>query len=316
VPEHTRILVRDAISQIRDIVNNLDPKALQKDKTLTQIAVLIELIVSERRVAFKNETVSIESQFSVDAYHLFVETIPTEMKRVITNLINNAVEALPADKKGNVTILLEKENDFAVIRVQDNGAGMPESLLSTILDNPTTTKEKGSGLGLSHAKKTVEQFGGKIELQSIIGKGTTVSLFMPIHQPPFWFLEKLSIQTDDKIICVDDSVSIWNMWQERFKLLRDSIQLEYCANKDALLRVLSSEPRERCIYLVDYEFSGQKYNGIDLIKRILKHKKPNDQVFLATSRFDEKEVVEFCQEERIKIIPKFYASIINIERIQ
>jgi PAS domain S-box-containing protein len=109
VPEHTRILVRDAISQIRDIINNLDPKAFQKEKALTQIAVLIDLILSERRVAFKDKNVLIECQFSTEAYHLFVETIPTEMKRVITNLINNAVDALSPDKQGRVTILLERE---------------------------------------------------------------------------------------------------------------------------------------------------------------------------------------------------------------
>ena len=304
VEESKRILLRDAVYQIRDIVNNLDQN-ISKNQTLTPIAILLEAVLSERRTAFSNKNVNFETKIDNDAYCFFIDVIPSEIKRVITNIINNAVEALPS-VNGNVEIALYRRDNTICISIQDNGCGIAEDMLAKLFIRGTTTKKTGSGLGLFHAKETIEQWGGTVLLTSTLNVGTTIVIKLPAQTPPQWFTPVLSFLIDSVVICVDDSISIWNVWQERFKLIVNHITLRFCNDKMGLLQELSKKEPLPCTYLVDYEFSGQSYTGLDLIKLILDYKKENDHVFLVTSRSSE-EIQEFCIEHNILMISKLYA---------
>lgn len=309
VEESKRILLRDAVYQIRDIVNNLDQSTSNK-KTLMPIVTLLEAVLSERRTAFSNKNVALETIIPNEAYGFFVDVIPSEIKRVMTNLINNAVEALPAIN-GYVEIKLCHQEQNICFIVKDNGCGIPEEMISKLFSRGITTKESGSGLGLFHAKETIMQWGGTIRLNSTLNTGTTVTVKLPEQMPPQWFIATLSLPSNAVIICVDDSVSIWNVWQERFKSMSNAIELRYCKDKAALLLELGIDEKRSRTYLVDYEFSGQSYTGFDLIKKIITFKKKEDNIFLVTSHSGE-EIQKFCIEHGIKMISKFFALKIPI----
>lgn len=303
--EPKRLLLRNAVDQIRDIVNNLDPNSFTKEQSNKQIAVVIEHALSERRAAFSNKNIQINQNFDVKSYGLFVNTEPSELKRVIVNLINNSVDAIEKEQ-GIINVSISSNENSAIITITDNGVGISSDIIPSLFSRGFTTKITGSGLGLFHAQQTVSEWGGSIELTSIIGEGTTICISLPLQKPPYWFIDQLSIPDNSVVICVDDSVSIWHAWQERFKSINSNIELRYCNDKPSLLRELGKQEQKPCTYLVDYEFSGQNYTGLELIEQILSYKKSIDQVFLVTSRSGE-EVQCFCSEHNISIISKFFA---------
>lgn len=100
------------------------------------------------------------------------------MKRVFSNLLNNAVQAI--DGAGMVVISARYNGDKAVISIRDTGAGMDDAVLANAFSSLYTTKAKGTGLGLKVSKRLVEEQGGNLTLQSAEGKGTTVIITIPV----------------------------------------------------------------------------------------------------------------------------------------
>jgi signal transduction histidine kinase len=102
-----------------------------------------------------------------------------ELREVLTNLILNAVDAMPSG--GSLTIRTYQQGGFACIAVSDTGVGMPEDMQQRIFDPFfTTKKEKGTGLGLSVSHTLIKGHGGDIEVQSTPGSGTTFVVTLPV----------------------------------------------------------------------------------------------------------------------------------------
>lgn len=104
---------------------------------------------------------------------------PPFIRSAVTNLIFNAVDAMPAG--GTVTVSLNWRADHSVeISVSDTGAGMSEEIRRRCLEPFFTTKgDRGTGLGLSMVRRCAELHGGKIEIESVEGQGTTFTLVIP-----------------------------------------------------------------------------------------------------------------------------------------
>lgn len=103
---------------------------------------------------------------------------PDELKRVLLNLVKNAMEALP--QGGLVVIRSYLYDDNAFVEVIDNGSGIAEDLKSRIFVPNFSTKNTGTGLGLAICKKVIEAHKGGIEFASAAGLGTTFTLRIPI----------------------------------------------------------------------------------------------------------------------------------------
>lgn len=112
-----------------------------------------------------------------------IQADPEQLKEVLVNLIINACEAM---EQGG-SIVIEEEEDLvppsgriAVIRLKDNGPGIPESIHDNIFQPFFTTKEEGTGLGLSIAARIVEEHQGRLDIQSKEGQGSTFIITLPI----------------------------------------------------------------------------------------------------------------------------------------
>ncbi|MFH0998724.1 MAG: ATP-binding protein [Pseudomonadota bacterium] len=109
---------------------------------------------------------------------------PEQLKEVLVNLVVNACEAM---KKGGRIIISEEETierptgKMVVIRVGDNGPGIPGPLVDKVLQPFFTTKEEGTGLGLSIASRIIEEHGGRLNLTSMEGIGTTFTITLPVR---------------------------------------------------------------------------------------------------------------------------------------
>ena len=103
---------------------------------------------------------------------------PDEFEWALEHIVSNAVEASPAES--NVRLTVERQDGRVRVRVEDHGPGMSPEFVAHELFRPLrTTKKKGLGIGAYQARAIMRSLGGDMEVQSTLGQGTTVSLFLP-----------------------------------------------------------------------------------------------------------------------------------------
>lgn len=103
---------------------------------------------------------------------------PAQIHQVLLNLMLNAIQAI--DGSGIVTITVTQRGKDAAVEVNDTGPGIPPATLNNIFRPFFTTKGHGTGLGLSLAKRIVEDHGGRLEVASMPGHGCTFTVLLPI----------------------------------------------------------------------------------------------------------------------------------------
>jgi signal transduction histidine kinase len=105
-----------------------------------------------------------------------------EIKKVIINLVQNALEA--GGEQGPVIVETRRENGGACIRVSDAGSGMTDDFMKNNLFRPfCSTKDKGLGIGLYQCRQIVEAHAGRIEVTSKAGVGTVFMIVLPAAEP-------------------------------------------------------------------------------------------------------------------------------------
>lgn len=102
--------------------------------------------------------------------------------RALNNLITNAIQAIPSDRRGTIHIMVRCHKGFWVVRVSDNGSGISDAQKSRIFVPNFTTKTTGTGLGLAMVKNIMNIVGGGVWFWSKEGKGASFYLAFPCHQ--------------------------------------------------------------------------------------------------------------------------------------
>ena len=105
---------------------------------------------------------------------------PEQIQQVLVNLIKNALQA--TTKGGTLTLQTGEGADGVWVSVADTGGGIPKEQINRIFEPFYTTKKKGSGLGLMIVQRIVRAHGGRIELESQVGRGTTFRVWLPLHE--------------------------------------------------------------------------------------------------------------------------------------
>lgn len=321
LPEQQRLLVRNATIQIRDIANNLLQYNVSREAVnyseikSVMLIPIIEYVLSEKNTELseKNPAISLKSQITPEAYKAFIKVIPLELKRILSNLLNNAIEAI-GESNGLIQVHVFCENDKVIIQISDNGPGIPNSLIRDLFREGVSTKVKGSGLGLFHAKSNIERWGGNIQIESEQNKGASITISLPKKPTANWFSLQLTVPEKTTIVVVDDSEPVFNLWQQRFVEEYLNIQIKYFNTPGDFLAWYEKHDAgltRKYVYLIDYEFSGDQLNGIDLISKI----SPSSQKILVTSRSEDFDIQNRCSELNIKLIPKFYISNIPVVQV-
>jgi two-component system, sporulation sensor kinase E len=104
----------------------------------------------------------------------------TQMQQVLVNLVKNAMQAMT--KGGTLTLRTSSGSEGVWVGVADTGGGIPQEQINRIFEPFFTTKKKGSGLGLMIVQRIVRAHGGRIELESGVGRGTTFRIWLPLHE--------------------------------------------------------------------------------------------------------------------------------------
>lgn len=105
---------------------------------------------------------------------------PTQIQQALVNLIKNAMQAMT--KGGTLTLQTGEEGDGVWVSVSDTGTGISREQLSHIFEPFYTTKKKGTGLGLMIVQRIVRAHGGRIDLESHPGRGTTFRIWLPLQE--------------------------------------------------------------------------------------------------------------------------------------
>ncbi|WP_121354751.1 sensor histidine kinase [Flavisolibacter nicotianae] len=173
---HTLIEQIDHLSKIAADFSqfaNIGNRRLEMVDLHNVIGSLLDLFATNPKVQVTWNPIPGPARMQVDKTH---------MNRLFTNLLANAVDACSERQKCQVSIREEKANGFLIVAIQDNGDGIPEEMQSKIFTPNFTTKTSGTGLGLAMCKGIVEQAGGDIWFQTVVGEGTTFFVKLPFFQ--------------------------------------------------------------------------------------------------------------------------------------
>lgn len=324
LPEDKRLLIRGAVGRIQDIANSLlrtqrahsgesmpeNPAAASSEL----LSSLIDPVVSEKRLQFRSQSrVEIELRLDASSYGLFAAVQPVEFKRLVSNLVNNAVEAF-GEGSGAVRVGLSSRDGHAVVSVRDDGKGIPPEVLARLgRRGETHGKAGGSGLGLHHARTSAESWGGRLELASEAGKGTTAALVLPLAPAPDWFVPEIRLTPGRAVVILDDDASIHQVWRGRLDVLKAAAQgveiVHVSSPVDFRGWVAANEAKaQRALYLFDYELLGHRDTGLSLAEEL----GLGARVVLVTSRSEEPEVMAGCRRLKARLIPKGLAGSVPI----
>ncbi|USQ15559.1 hybrid sensor histidine kinase/response regulator (plasmid) [Legionella lytica] len=316
IPENKRIMIRNAAKRINDIANNLLLQTKDNFSDLHDcntdnnsfpelLFVVLDNIVSEKRYEYYKSNVSIVLKGSDCSYNCFSNINLGSFKRVLSNLINNSIEAV--NSQGSVVISLTCNDTAVEIIIEDNGCGIPPDILPKITEQGFSfNKKNGAGFGLSYAKQYLELIDGKMHIHSEKNIGTKIIISLNRCLPPSWFCDSLNIQKGFKIVVLDDDLSIHEAWDQRFSHI-SFVKIIHFYNVSELLQY-EFELCKQVLYLVDYELLGDAKNGLDVIEEL----KLNDNAILVTSSFEDITIRTRCENIGVKIIPKSYVPYIEI----
>jgi two-component system CheB/CheR fusion protein len=165
------------IAYINKIVADLQDFAKPSSTLLEEVDVekTIRNVISSAKIP-KEVAVSI----SIEKDFPKIKLDPSCLKRALTNLVSNSVQAMP--KGGKLAIKAFRQNGKALVTVADTGEGMSDGVKSKIFTPLFTTKSRGQGFGLAVVKKLTEAMGGTITFESEEGSGTKFTLEFPLSQ--------------------------------------------------------------------------------------------------------------------------------------
>jgi signal transduction histidine kinase len=139
---------------------------------------LLNELVNNAYSLFKEEE-NVQLYLDMTEEECFVYADKTQIMRVLNNLLKNAIQAIPDDQPGIIKVALQMINQTVLIRVSDNGCGIPDAQKDDIFVPNFTTKSSGTGIGLAMSKTIVQMAKGKIYFQSEEGKGTDFFVELP-----------------------------------------------------------------------------------------------------------------------------------------
>ena len=115
-------------------------------------------------------------------HEIFIKADKTQVNRLFTNLLQNAVQSVPDYRKPVIEIENRLQNDSVIVSIKDNGSGINESMKSKIFTPNFTTKSSGTGLGLAMCKGIIEKINGNIWFETKEGEWTIFYVELPVYK--------------------------------------------------------------------------------------------------------------------------------------
>jgi PAS domain S-box-containing protein len=281
----------------------LQPEIIEPSERLADTGLLF--------AASLRKDIIIETDVPEDLWPIAVD--PAELELALLNLAMNARDAMPAGGVLRLTAANETIEDgrrglagpYLVIELRDNGTGIPPEILPRVFDPFFTTKDvgSGSGLGLSQVHGFAHQSGGTVDIDSTLGKGTTVRLYLPASPGARQAARAVEAPThrragEGTILVVEDDADVAALAAESLRHRGFRVKLAHRA--EAALDLLSEgEPVD--LIFSDIVMPGQM-NGLELAEAV-RARFPTIPVLLTTGHSD---AVRDAARRGLQIVAKPY----------
>ena len=270
---------RDAshvVSRLRDFYR---PREESDVFTAVEVNRLIEEVVPLTKPKWHDQALETGRAIHIE---LELQKVPpvlgngSELREIFTNLIFNAVDAMPAG--GTITLRSESLDELVKIEIADTGTGMTEEVRQRCLEPFFSTKaEKGTGLGLSMAFGIIRRHAGTLDIESTPGRGTTFRITLPCYRQSFVQSEEVRLTIDRilNVLVVDDEPNARDVVTKYLK--GDGHRVVTASNGGEAMQRVMSEHFD--LVITDQGMPGM--SGIqlaDVVRRI----NPATPVFLLT----------------------------------
>ena len=177
--------------------------------------VINKVIEQKKEYLPKNKTITFSLK-NLSKQSPVVAFTEAEISSIFSSILDNSIEAI--DNAGSVKIYLDQDKDNTIIKISDNGRGISADVLPQLMhEGATFGKKDGNGLGLFHAKQSLEKIHGKIWLQSTLSKGTDVLIIIPIEadlvHPSSDEGTSILLRKNQTLVVLDDDPLIHNAIQ-------------------------------------------------------------------------------------------------------
>ncbi len=178
---HTVQVITDESLRLEEILGRLLSSAQREELQVRTVSLnrLVGDIASLLRDRVAEAGIVLKSEFTDELPRLTVDE--RRLRQVLLNLVQNAIEAIGGD--GEIVLETEREGNWLLIHVADDGCGMSQEQQRQIFRAFYTTKDEGTGLGLALARRIVRQHGGELSVTSTEGSGTRFSIRLPLDRP-------------------------------------------------------------------------------------------------------------------------------------
>ncbi len=264
LPPEELALLKKSVARINEIA-----EALLKDSrtafVLSQVELkkALESIIKDKQIEFQSLP-NLKITMELKSIPLLALINETEFKRVISNLINNSIEA----GSSSIDVKLTSNSNKAEIQITDNGHGISADIIAKIGKQNLTTKKKGSGLGLTHCLETLKGWGGNFEVESIENVKTTVTLTLPV------------IENSNKAVLIDDDELVKLTWSASAR--KNGIEL---ISVSSLNEVDLTQLKKDVTFYIDSDLGRDQIRGEAIAKQL--YEKGFANIFMATGYVDE-----------------------------
>ncbi len=222
IPENHRLTLKMAATRIGDIANDLLKQFRPNEQENAGSASVQEVIfaslalkniLSEKRIEFHALPIAFNSDIEPDAYFAFIRTNKNSFQCMLSNLINNAVDAME-NRTGTIRAVMRITENHIFIEIADEGKGMPTAVREKIMNGIAVTNDKqnGHGIGMGQVHDTLRLSGACLNIKSREPVGTRVILTFPRAPPPAWTTNVLNVSTAQIILVLDDDPFIHGAW--------------------------------------------------------------------------------------------------------
>jgi two-component system, NtrC family, nitrogen regulation sensor histidine kinase NtrY len=173
----------DQIDSLEKIVSEFASFARIPQKANNEMFVFNDLVSSVASLFSQpEEGKEIEFFLNIPEERYTVYADRSLLVNAMNNLVKNAIQAIPHDHKGRVSVSLYRRNSLAVVRISDNGSGIPKDIQDKIFTPNFTTKAYGSGIGLLITKNIIQSVNGKIYFETVENEGTDFYIELEIQE--------------------------------------------------------------------------------------------------------------------------------------
>jgi signal transduction histidine kinase/DNA-binding response OmpR family regulator len=246
VTRHLNVIVKVALDAAQTVKRIQDFSRMRRGRALQQVSLsqLVDEVVEVTRSRWKDEAQARGLEYEVAVHPGRTPPIagdPSELREVLTNVVFNALDAMPSG--GRLLLATGADGDRVFCAITDTGTGMTEEVRQRIFDPYFTTKgERGTGLGLSVVYGIVTRHGGEVDVQSAPGEGTTFAIRLPLARDVVEPVDAVPVAAPGRrgrVLVIDDEKEVGDVLCDL--LVREGHDVVVCAEAEGGLARLRQE---------------------------------------------------------------------------